>query len=150
MIIKGFRMGPLLKATGHEILNDNLLGLAAQAAYNAFFSIFPFFLFLAGVSLSLSLARRRAQGETKAFLMRHLLRRSLLLVALGLALNLVASAAFGMAHWRFPGVLQRIGVCVLAAGGIRVPPCHRCSARGVDLAADHDVCAAAREDAPRR
>lgn len=47
MIIKGFRMGPLLKATGHEILNDNLLGLSAQAAYNAFFSIFPFFLFAA-------------------------------------------------------------------------------------------------------
>lgn len=47
MIIKGFRVGPLLKATGKEILNDNVLGLAAQAAYNAFFSIFPFFLFSA-------------------------------------------------------------------------------------------------------
>jgi membrane protein len=47
MIIKGFRVGPLLKATGKDILNDNVLGLAAQAAYNAFFSIFPFFLFAA-------------------------------------------------------------------------------------------------------
>ncbi|MDB4912067.1 MAG: ribonuclease [Gemmatimonadetes bacterium] len=47
MIIKGYRVGPLLKATGKEILNDNVLGLAAQAAYNAFFSIFPFFLFAA-------------------------------------------------------------------------------------------------------
>jgi membrane protein len=47
MIIKGFRVGPLLKTTGKEILNDNVLGLAAQAAYNAFFSIFPFFLFAA-------------------------------------------------------------------------------------------------------
>ncbi len=47
MIIKGFRIGPLLKTTGKEILNDNVLGLAAQAAYNAFFSIFPFFLFAA-------------------------------------------------------------------------------------------------------
>ena len=47
MVIKGFRVGPLLKATGKEILNDNVLGLAAQAAYNAFFSIFPFFLFAA-------------------------------------------------------------------------------------------------------
>ncbi len=47
MIIKGFRVGPLLKATGNDILNDNVLGLAAQAAYNAFFSIFPFFLFAA-------------------------------------------------------------------------------------------------------
>jgi len=32
MIIKGFRVGPLLKTTGKEILNDNVLGLAAQAA----------------------------------------------------------------------------------------------------------------------
>jgi hypothetical protein len=32
MIIKGFRVGPLLKATGKEILDDNVLGLAAQAA----------------------------------------------------------------------------------------------------------------------
>ena len=47
MIINGFRVGPLLKATGKEILDDNVLGLAAQAAYNAFFSIFPFFLFAA-------------------------------------------------------------------------------------------------------
>jgi membrane protein len=47
MIIKGFRVGPLLQTTGKEILNDNVLGLAAQAAYNAFFSIFPFFLFAA-------------------------------------------------------------------------------------------------------
>jgi membrane protein len=47
MIIKGFRIGPLLKTTGKEILDDNVLGLAAQAAYNAFFSIFPFFLFAA-------------------------------------------------------------------------------------------------------
>jgi membrane protein len=47
MVIKGFRVGPLLKTTGKEILNDNVLGLAAQAAYNAFFSIFPFFLFAA-------------------------------------------------------------------------------------------------------
>lgn len=47
MVIKGYRVGQLLKATGKEILNDNVLGLAAQAAYNAFFSIFPFFLFAA-------------------------------------------------------------------------------------------------------
>ena len=47
MVIKGYRAGPLLKATGKGIANDNVLGLAAQAAYSAFFSIFPFFLFAA-------------------------------------------------------------------------------------------------------
>lgn len=47
MVIKGYRVGPLLRATGKGIVNDNVLGLAAQAAYSAFFSIFPFFLFAA-------------------------------------------------------------------------------------------------------
>lgn len=47
MIVRGYKVGPLLKTTGNEILNDNVMGLAAQAAYNAFFSIFPFFLFAA-------------------------------------------------------------------------------------------------------
>jgi len=47
LVIRGYRVGRLLKATAKGIGNDNVLGLAAQAAYNAFFSIFPFFLFAA-------------------------------------------------------------------------------------------------------
>ena len=49
MIIKGFRVGPLLKATGKEVLDDNVMGLAAQTAYYFFFSLFPLFLFAAPV-----------------------------------------------------------------------------------------------------
>lgn len=45
MVIKGYRVGPLLKQTGREILNDNVLGLAAQTAYYFFFSLFPLLLF---------------------------------------------------------------------------------------------------------
>lgn len=47
MIIKGRRLGPLLKKTGREILDDNILGLSAQTAYYFFFSLFPLFLFAA-------------------------------------------------------------------------------------------------------
>jgi len=47
MIIKGYRVGPLLKATGKEILDDGILGLSAQTAYYFFFSLFPLFLFTA-------------------------------------------------------------------------------------------------------
>lgn len=47
MIIKGRRVGPLLKATGREILDDSIPGLAAQTAYYFFFSLFPLFLFFA-------------------------------------------------------------------------------------------------------
>src|SRR5688572_16624963 len=47
MIIKGHRVGPLVRATGREILDDNIMGLAAQTAYYFFFSLFPLFLFAA-------------------------------------------------------------------------------------------------------
>ena len=47
MIIKGYRVGPLLRATGREALDDNIMGLAAQTAYYFFFSLFPLFLFAA-------------------------------------------------------------------------------------------------------
>jgi membrane protein len=47
VIIKGRRVGPLLKATGREILDDSVPGLAAQTAYYFFFSLFPLFLFFA-------------------------------------------------------------------------------------------------------
>ena len=81
-------------------------------------TIFPLFLFVTGVSLSLSFASRRAKGDSTALQMRHATRRSLLLVALGLALNLCAFLAFHESRWRFPGVLQRIGLCAFAAGAI--------------------------------
>jgi membrane protein len=45
MVIYGYRVGPLLKKTGKEILSDNILGLAAQTAYYFFFSLFPLLLF---------------------------------------------------------------------------------------------------------
>lgn len=47
MEIKGFRLGPLLRSVGREILDDGVLGLAAQTAYYFFFSLFPLILFAA-------------------------------------------------------------------------------------------------------
>lgn len=47
MTIKGYRVLPLLKATGKEILDDKVTSLAAQTAYYFFFSLFPLFLFTA-------------------------------------------------------------------------------------------------------
>jgi membrane protein len=47
MVIKGHSIGPLLKRTAKEVMDDNVLGLAAQNAYYFFFSLFPIFLFLA-------------------------------------------------------------------------------------------------------
>ena len=47
MVIKGYRVGPLLKTTFREIGTDHVTTLAASAAYNFFFSLFPLLLFLA-------------------------------------------------------------------------------------------------------
>lgn len=47
MVILGFRPGLLLKKTYRESLDDNVLGLSAQTAYNFLFSLFPLLLFLA-------------------------------------------------------------------------------------------------------
>lgn len=47
MVIKGYRVGPLVKKTFREINEDNVGSLAASAAYNFFFSLFPLLLFLA-------------------------------------------------------------------------------------------------------
>ena len=81
-------------------------------------TIFPFFLFIVGVAMALSLGRRRADGAAPAALARHLAVRAAAIVGLGLGLGLVSFFAFHKEHMRFPGVLQRIGVCVLAAGAI--------------------------------
>lgn len=47
MVILGYRPGLLLKNTLRETLDDNILGLSAQTAYNLLFSLFPLLLFLA-------------------------------------------------------------------------------------------------------
>ncbi|MQA31262.1 MAG: DUF5009 domain-containing protein [Luteitalea sp.] len=67
--------------------------------------IFPFFLFIAGATLTLS--RSHASWP-------RLLRRTLLLIALGLMLN--TFPFFRLDMIRIPGVLQRIGICYFAAG----------------------------------
>jgi len=75
--------------------------------------IFPFFLFIVGVSLVLSFESRLRRGDSRGALVRHALRRSATIFAIGLLLNGLPS--FHLATWRVPGVLQRIAVAYLAA-----------------------------------
>jgi membrane protein len=49
LTLGGYRVWPLVKKTGREILDDNVLGLAAQTAYYFFFSLFPLLLFVAPI-----------------------------------------------------------------------------------------------------
>lgn len=85
--------------------------------------IFPAFLWIMGVSLTLSTARRVEAGADRAALLRHIVRRAAILVGLGLFLNafpfgLLPAHEFSLATLRWPGVLQRIGLCFAAAGAI--------------------------------
>ena len=69
--------------------------------------IFPFFLFIVGVSITLS--RKSASWGAIA-------RRGALIIAIGWALSLYPR--FNFAHLRLPGVLPRIGICYLLAAPV--------------------------------
>lgn len=75
--------------------------------------IFPSFLVMVGISMTLSFATRLERGAGHRHLAIHAVRRGALLVSLGLLLN--AAPRFQLAHLRFPGVLQRIGICYTLA-----------------------------------
>jgi membrane protein len=62
MVILGYRVGELIKSTARETREDNILGIAAQVAYNFFFSIFPLLLFLMPI-LSLIGDKRQIVAE---------------------------------------------------------------------------------------
>ncbi len=75
--------------------------------------IFPWFLFIVGVAIPFSLGRRVEAGANRARLLLRILRRSAILVALGVFL--AAWPFFELTAIRLPGVLQRIGVVYLVA-----------------------------------
>ena len=89
--------------------------------------VFPFFIFISGMAMTLSLARRAQAGSNKATLLFNTARRALVIIGIGLLLNLIPS--FNFETLRIPGVLQRLGLCTLAAAPIVI----WCSARGVAL-----------------
>ncbi|MDB5908029.1 MAG: hypothetical protein JWP34_2143 [Massilia sp.] len=100
---------------------SNLYPQLAHAHWNGWTftdTIFPFFLFIAGMSMALSLGRQAAAGVDKPSLLRKLAVRALLIFLIGYTLNLIPN--FNFAAVRIPGVLQRIAVCTLLAAPIVV------------------------------
>lgn len=89
--------------------------------------VFPFFVFISGMAMTISLARRAQAGADKTALLLATSRRAVLIIGLGLLLNLIPS--FDLATLRLPGVLQRLGLCTLLAAPIVL----WCGARGVAL-----------------
>ncbi len=79
-------------------------------------TVFPFFLWIVGLAITLSTAKRIERGENKHQLMMHLVRRFVIIFAIGML-----AGPFPYYNWatiRIPGVLQRIAVCYLIAGAI--------------------------------
>ena len=72
--------------------------------------IFPLFLFISGISFPFSLAKR---GSNKRGMYRHVIRRGLILVVLGIIYN--NAIRFDFANMRYASVLGRIGLAWMFA-----------------------------------
>lgn len=94
--------------------------------------IFPFFLFVVGITTHLSLAARAARGDDDATIRRQVLRRAAIIFAFGVAIQwypffqsgaiaghpsptIVDRIVARLLVVRIPGVLQRIALAYLAA-----------------------------------
>ena len=94
--------------------------------------IFPFFLFIVGITTHLSLTSRRKRGSSDSEIVRQILKRGGLIVLAGLLLGGFpyhefvlhlpfgiqfdsATPGIGISTWRVTGVLQRIGVAYICA-----------------------------------
>lgn len=78
--------------------------------------IFPFFLFIVGVAMSFSLSKRVERGDLKGQLYIKIIRRTVILFAIGIFLSLFPF--FRLSEMRIPGVLQRIALCYFFASAI--------------------------------
>ena len=79
--------------------------------------IFPFFLFLVGVSITLTVDTQLARGVSPPVIARKIVLRGARIVLLGLVLAAVAWWTIRATQaYRPMGVLQRIGICYTAAG----------------------------------
>jgi predicted acyltransferase len=94
--------------------------------------IFPFFLFIAGITTYLSLSSRRARGDDERAIRAQIIRRGALIFLFGFLVNGFPYFTWGdvpgvadptllqrmgdrLLHWRIMGVLQRIGLAYLCA-----------------------------------
>lgn len=95
--------------------------------------IFPFFVFIVGVTTHLSITSRRERGDTDAMLVKQIIRRGAIIFVLGFLMSLFPGYQWGIIegiqnptileriiyrweHVRILGVLQRIGLVYIAAG----------------------------------
>ena len=78
-------------------------------------TVFPAFLWIVGVAITLSLGKRMEAGVARGHLFAQVLRRALILYVLGL---IVYAYPINLSTQRLLGVLQRIAICYLIASAI--------------------------------
>lgn len=71
--------------------------------------VFPTFVFVVGVSVVFAFDARRAKSAPRGQLAKHTIIRAIVLILFGIIVN--SFPFFHLAHMRFYGVLQRIGIC---------------------------------------
>lgn len=98
---------------------DHTYGPLRHSAWNGWTitdAVFPSFLWIVGVAITLSLGGRLARGMARSRLMLQALRRAAILYGLGALCYLLPDFHFGT--MRLLGVLQRIAICYLIASAI--------------------------------
>jgi len=75
--------------------------------------VFPFFLFIVGVSMIFSFASRLKHGDSRAHLMLHVVKRAAILFAIGVFVVNSFPDRYDVHSIRIEGVLQRIALCYL-------------------------------------
>lgn len=73
--------------------------------------VFPFFLFMVGIAITLALGKRKEKGADPKVLVTKIVKRSAIIFMLGIFLALFTG--FDFANIRIPGVLQRIALVYL-------------------------------------
>jgi len=92
---------------------SNQLHHAPWHGFRLYDMIFPLFLFVAGISFPFSLAKRYHGAENRKSLYRHIFKRGLVLILLGIMYN--NAIDFDFANLRYASVLGRIGLAWMFA-----------------------------------
>jgi predicted acyltransferase len=117
-VFRGFTLLGMVLVNSHPDQIYPALGHARWNGWGFADLIFPFFLFIVGVAMPYSFARRLASGDTGRKLFLQILRRSAVLFAIGLFLN--GFPRFDLSTLRVMGILQRIAICYFLASLIFV------------------------------
>ena len=112
-VFRGFTLLGMVLVNSHP---GKIYPALAHAGWNrwAFADlIFPFFVFIVGVAIPYSVANRLGRGISRQRLFWQILRRCVLLFAVGLFLN--GYPRFDFSTLRIMNVLQRIAICYFLA-----------------------------------